>query len=123
MTRNANVFCVGPCYQHRSAQQSSASSPQIETSVYQAEHLVPNFPASRLSCFSDLSNSAGKLDAQDRTGLGRNRIATLTLGNVHAVQPEGLHLDQNLILPGGRLSKLVEEKGGCRPLGPFDSCK
>jgi hypothetical protein len=93
---------------------------QERTAVSKTEHLVPDLEIAGLG--TQALHHAGELDSHGFRCLRRNRVQTLTLKQVHAVQTERVDLDDGLAGSGTRLGDLVDEEGCRRPFAALDSC-
>jgi hypothetical protein len=93
---------------------------QERTAISKTEHLVPDLEIAGLG--TQALHHAGELDSDGLRCLRRNRVQTLTLKQVHAVQTERVDLDDGLAGSGTRLGDLVDEEGCRGAFAALDSC-
>jgi hypothetical protein len=93
----------------------------ISTTVCQTEHSIALLE-SVLTLRSKFLDYTAEFDTEGCGSLGRERVLTFALKQVHAVETKGLDADESLC--GGRLGTfdLVDEEGGGGALAIFDVC-
>lgn len=61
-----------------------------QTAICEPKHLIPNLELPLLGISTELLYDTTELDAEDQADVGWERVFTLSLEEVHAVQAKGL---------------------------------
>ena len=90
------------------------------TSISKTEDLISNL---KVPCRipAKAFNNARKLNPNGLGCLRRDRVETLALQQVHAVQPKRADLNERLAGCGDGLGDLVHKEGRCRAFAALDS--